>query len=213
VDYRELAKGINVHEIGSPADSFPPKPYRLKVGSYEVARKTKKAEDIKRFLKDWNPRVPFNFQKLKVAMEEAKPAVRIICMFSFHHVDLVGTINETELTWHKLITSLFKKFSLVVKYTNTSKVLHVLVPQIFVMWDQDIREAYGCYKNEEGYYNFHIRMQMELEEVIKSYQKDYESSREEAVKQICQRFYEAGGHPITRLLDIYNHEKYRRRKF
>lgn len=213
MDYRELAKGINVREVGNLVDSFPTKPYPLRAGSYEVARETKKAEDIKRFLKDWNPRVPFKFEELKVAIEEVKPTLQTISTFSIHNIDLREKINESGLTWHKLITSLFEKFAPVVKYTNASKVLHVLVPQIFVMWDQDIREAYGCYRNEEGYYNFHIRMQMELNEIIKSYQEDYECDREEAVKRICQRFYENGAQPITRLLDIYNHEKYRRKSF
>lgn len=213
MDYRELAKGVNVHEVGNPFNSFPTKPYQLKVGSYEVARETKKAEDMKRFLKDWNPRVPFDYKKLKLAIEEVESTIEIMRAFSFHNIDLGGKMSESGLTWHELITSTFKKFSPIVKYTNTSKVLHVLAPQTFVMWDKDIREAYGCYQNEEGYYNFHIRMQMELDQVIKSYQKDYEHSREETVKQICQRFYEEGGHPITRLLDIYNHEKYRRRRF
>lgn len=213
MDYRELAKGINVYEAGNPVDSFPTKPYPLKVGSYEIARETKKAEHVKQFLKEWNPRVPFKFEELKVAIEEVKPTLQTISTFSIHNIDLREKIKESGLTWHKLITSLFGKFAPVVKYTNASKVLHVLAPQIFVMWDQDIREAYGCYRNEEGYYNFHIRMQMELNEIIMSYQKDYGCGREEAVKQICQRFYENGAQPITRLLDIYNHEKYRRKKF
>lgn len=198
MDYRELAKGINVHETGNPVDSFPTKPYPPKVGSYEIARETKKAEHIKQFLKDWNPRVRFKFEELEAAIEEVKPTLQTLSTFSIHNIDLREKIKESGLTWHN---------------TNASKVLHVLAPQIFVMWDQDIREAYGCYGNEEGYYNFHIRMQMELNEIIMSYQKDYGCGREEAVKQICQRFYENGAHPITKLLDIYNHEKYTRKKF
>jgi hypothetical protein len=53
------------------------------------------------------------------------------------------------------------------------------------MWDNTIRKTYGLTTTPEAYYNFHLRMQDELQEL-----------NEETIPRTEI--------PITRLLDVYN---------
>jgi hypothetical protein len=87
-------------------------------------------------------------------------------------------------------------------------------PKVFAMWDDSIRKAYGCHENGEGYYNFLIRMQWELGELITSFQKDFnDSDEEEVINQIRKAFYISGYKPITQLLDEFNYQKYTKKLF
>lgn len=47
-----------------------------------------------------------------------------------------------------------------VAFTATSKILHMAVPNLFVMCDEKIRKAYGCEGNSAGYANFMLRMNL-----------------------------------------------------
>ena len=42
--------------------------------------------------------------------------------------------------------------------TATAKLFHLIVPDYFVMWDELIREQWGCAGNARGYSNFLLRM-------------------------------------------------------
>jgi len=76
--------------------------------------------------------------------------------------------------------------------TATSKLLHLILPNLFVMWDDSIREYWGCQGNAVGYSNFMLRMNLLVKSLL------YEAKGDE--KKITMEL------PLTiaRLLDIYN---------
>lgn len=76
-----------------------------------------------------------------------------------------------------------------------------------MMWDAKIREAYGSLANPEGYFDFHLRMQWELEEAIYSYTEEFDCSDKDALKGMHGRLYVDGWKPITKILDEYNFQK------
>ncbi|VVB98801.1 Uncharacterised protein [uncultured archaeon] len=49
-----------------------------------------------------------------------------------------------------------------IKYTAAAKILFVMQPNLFPMWDGGIRETFGCCGNAEGYLNFMWRMKQLL---------------------------------------------------
>ena len=56
-----------------------------------------------------------------------------------------------------------------IQYTGASKLMHLTVPEVFVMWDGYIRKAWGFKKGySEDYFNFLKKMQEEFEKIGKN---------------------------------------------
>jgi len=69
--------------------------------------------------------------------------------------------------YEKEIKYIFDKLSDIkgIKYTGTSKLMHLTIPEVFVMWDGYIRKKYGFKKGDsEDYFNFLKLMQNEFSE-------------------------------------------------
>jgi len=91
--------------------------------------------------------------------------------------------------------------------TDSSKILHTILPSFFVMWDDKIREKtvkgghYGAvYTNV-----FLPKMQEELEEAIRTCMNEVHLSRNEAIKYIREQ---CDGKTLAKLADEYNYMKY-----
>ena len=98
-------------------------------------------------------------------------------------------------------------------YTGASKIMHVLVPELFVMWDDTIRCAYGCRVTSEmeageKYFKFLKRAQRVARDVVDSYRIENSCSVREAERRIRRELYEGGFYTIARLLDQYNFQRY-----
>ena len=89
-----------------------------------------------------------------------------------------------------------------------SKVLHMINPHLFVMWDTSICKAYSVKKSPSGYvYKFIPLMKKKANEIIDSYMKDKKCSREKAVKALNEF---RPLKTLAKLLDEYNYIKYTR---
>lgn len=204
--YKELIEGINLDRKRNnlphvlKLDSFPVEPYDLDLNKYVRTRintqKTKKTEDIQDFLKVWNPRVPFDSEKLRRTIEETEHISKTLRKTSLQRIDFKKESNG--------INFLYERFDKVLKHTGSSKALHVLVPQVFVMWDTKIRDYWGFSVNANAYLGFLMRMQWELKEVIQTYMEDFGCDDEDAFLQICRKMYKEE-EPITVLLDQHNY--------
>lgn len=67
--------------------------------------------------------------------------------------------------YEKEIKHIFKKFSKIkgIQFTGASKLMHLTVPKVFVMWDAYIRKAWGFKEGDsEDYFNFLKIMQKEF---------------------------------------------------
>jgi len=90
-----------------------------------------------------------------------------------------------------------------VAFTATSKILHMGLPNFFVMADQKIRKKYGCEGNGAGYANFMWRMSVFARDLV---------TLAHGNKQRILEFSKWGGRSLTRLLDNFNYTKYTLKK-
>jgi len=94
--------------------------------------------------------------------------------------------------------------------TAISKILHLLNPELFVMWDEDIRREYGVRGSATGYLKFLKKMKRELKEALKEEAKRTGESEREIAKRICRelpsknlgRGYDRK--TLAKLIDEYN---------
>ena len=102
------------------------------------------------------------------------------------------------------IYHLFDELRSFLGLVGASKALHLLLPNLVVMWDNSIINRYGVPKSTRGFLEFQKRMKMELDEAINSYMAEHGVGREEAVRKIIQERYGDTPRPLTKMLDEYN---------
>ena len=209
--YRDLGKAARLDRYLA---GYPEEPLEVYFeGNYEKALQSRNLEDIVNFPKEWRVRVKVDRRKLQRAIESR---TLLLNQLRRRRTNIVS-VNLADAKLHDKIVELFETFSKVSvrrrTYTGASKILHVLVPDLFVMWDGTIRCAYGCRSQKEGddgekYFTFLIRVQSETRKAIESYCSEHSCTNEEAMKRIREELFENGFHTIARLIDLYNFQKY-----
>ena len=227
MEYRDIIKAaivdaeFNRKSVSIDKDGYPIRPLPVDYNSdYEKALRTKKPEDIARFLKSWRTRTEIDLTKLEQHIKNKSEELRALENLDIVSVNLEGSLqlgNQSK-PLRDVIIDLFNAFTDISQisrrdYTAASKVLHVLLPNLFVMWDRCIRCAYGCNFNRpedagEKYFKFLKRIQKEAREAVKSYCAKHKCSTNEAIQTIKEKLYEGGFYPFTKLLDQYNYQKY-----
>ena len=91
--------------------------------------------------------------------------------------------------------------------TDASKILHTILPNFFVMWDDDIKEGVMQGRAMGAAYAFYFlpKMQLELREAIKTCMEERKLNRTDAIKFICET---CDGKTLAKLADEYNYMKY-----
>jgi len=94
--------------------------------------------------------------------------------------------------------------------TDASKILHTILPNLFVMWDRNIRRGYlGNPNNKEGYYyayKFLPIIQRNLISIIKSYINDHEKRDSKVAINVIQT--KCDGKSPPKLIDEFNYMTY-----
>jgi len=88
-----------------------------------------------------------------------------------------------------------------VKYigaTAISKILHLLNPELFVMWDDDIRKKYKVAGSVAGYLEFLKLVKREVEEAIEEEARKRGCGKKEIAERICREL------PSNKLGSKYN---------
>lgn len=142
-----------------------------------------------------------------------KLAEKVIVSIDFKEQIDVG--NEVR-PLHDVIVELFLAFETVSisrkNYAGASKILHVIVPGLFVMWDDTIRCAYGCRIEDDRagkeYFRFLVRVQKQVREAVESYHVERNCGLEEASELLEKELYEGGFYKLARLVDEHNFQKY-----
>lgn len=116
----------------------------------------------------------WNFAIFRYAMKEfdlknfQKTVNELKLYFNKFRDKSIETINFDD--YKKEITHLFDTLSKIkgVQFTGSSKLMHLTIPNVFVMWDGYIRKAWGFKKgNSEDYFNFLKKMQQEFKDIQK----------------------------------------------
>ena len=85
--------------------------------------------------------------------------------------------------------------------TAVSKIMHLLHPDLFIMWDNDIRAMYKLGDTAEEYIRFLKMMQQFINEIINEYSQQQHISLDEVKERLERKF---GGKPLTKIIDEYN---------
>lgn len=226
--YRNLGKAASIDSefsgklVSTEKDGYPAKPIAIDHdASYEKALKTKDPEDIATFLKSWRTRTEISLTKLERHIKSKSQELKALENLNIVSVDLENSVNvggQSKLI-RDVIIDLFNTFSDISErpgrrdYTASSKTLHVLLPKLFVMWDNCIRCAYGCKVKGvkdagEKYFIFLKRVQTEAKEAVKTYCEENNCKVNQAIERIEKELYEGGFYSFARLLDVYNFQKY-----
>jgi len=93
--------------------------------------------------------------------------------------------------------------------TAISKILHLFNPEIFVMWDKNIREKYGAKEEAKGYLDFLKSMQAEVKKVLEEKAKEKECNIKEVIEEICRelpskKLGQKYRKTLAKLIDEYN---------
>lgn len=143
-------------------------------------------DSIIEFVRKWNRRVPIgkNKDKIRGVVISLKKEFETIKHCNLE--DFVFTPENIEI-----IKGIFDELSTtVLKFTGTTKLMHGMNPNLFVMWDKGICIHYGFYPNSTGYIHFMRRMQEEIQEILKYH------SKKEIIRDT--------GVSLPKLIDEYN---------
>ena len=91
--------------------------------------------------------------------------------------------------------------------TDASKILHTIVPNFFIMWDDKIKDGTVQSGSNGAVYaiKFLPKMQLELKEAIESCMKEKQLGHEEAIEYISKA---CNGKTLAKMADEYNYVKY-----
>lgn len=116
--------------------------------------------------------------------------------------------NQISKTVEEIFNSLKIKR---VNATAISKIMHIINPDLFIMWDEKIREGCGFFGNSIGYINFLKKMQTEANEIIFSFCEENKVDKKEVIKRVNELCHNDNRHRyISKLLDEYNYTKFTR---
>ena len=87
--------------------------------------------------------------------------------------------------------------------TAASKILHIVNPELFVMWDSAIIRGYGGYNRRLFYADFLRRMQLLANYAIEQVKTECGLTREDAIESLT-----CDGHTLAKALDEFNYVKY-----
>lgn len=124
--------------------------------------------------------------------------------------DTVQKIEDNTHSNGEMLQKAFARFSMIgerFRYVATSKLLHFLLPNLVVMWDNSIALGYGVPMNSKWYVKKYIpRMRQMANEAIASYQEENKVIREKAVAALYNF---RPPKTLAKLLDEYNYLKFR----
>lgn len=164
-------------------------------------------EVVLKFLNQWKCRIGYRcVPYLTKALRESAESLHQFDKCRLEITDLDSTKVEVMEAVFRTITSVKAKRR-TVGATATSKILHLVNPNFFVMYDREIRLGYGCSGNELGYTNFMKQMKQLANDVLHEYSSRRNLPMDSAFQSLAQ---ECGSYSKTvpKLLDEYNWIKF-----
>jgi len=163
------------------------------------------------FLNQWRTRCRSDADaraSFKKAYLQVLPLLRALQGHSLLESGFDGAVAEG-MSVSEAVRSMFERIASSGSHyesTGTSKILHVLYPPLFVMWDSAIRGGYAVDGRSSDYAErFLPRIQREARQAVDSYIAERKAGPSTAVRElegVC------GGRPFTKLIDEYNYCKF-----
>jgi len=165
-------------------------------------------EKLFRFLNQWGTRYRSDAdarEGFKQAYVHVLPLLKALQGHTLLEAEFDGGVVE-RMSVLDAVDSIFDKLASCggrYESTATSKILHVLHPPLFVMWDAAIRGGYAVAGRSGDYGGrFLPRMQRQAGEAVDSYIAERKAGPSTAVRELeglC------GGRALTKVIDEYNY--------
>ncbi len=218
ISYQEILDATKIFEQDSLADNEAWMWTRKFVdwkNLYNLSNKEVKRKIIG-FLNKWHCRLAVTdelAERIKLAHEQMIPFLTALESETLEDFEFQKEkeVEGKRFSIEKILTKIFDCFSNIgynFKGVAASKLLSLINPNLFVMWDTPICQAYGIRSPTEPYYRdkmyvpdfFHL-MKRKANDVIVSYIDENKCSRKEAIEAINHL---KKGRPLAKLLDEYN---------
>ncbi len=171
-------------------------------------------EEVIGFLNRWSCRIPPTSElatALRDTFQHRKQTISALspyCLENFEK-DQERMVEGLGVSLAKAMTQLFRDFSAIgsrFRDVAASKTLHMVLPKLFVMWDNAIRESYGIEKDPYGYvYSFIPRMAELAREAVTTYAEERKVTFIQAAKEISNL---CAGRTLAKIVDEYNYLRY-----
>jgi hypothetical protein len=166
------------------------------------------AATLIRFVNQWRTHYQSTPAQLLSAFRQTSGLVTALGGMDFLETDLATPMLPSGATVADLVAVIFNTLAscgIRFESTGTSKILHTVNPQFFVMWDDRIRSSYGIV-NPDGaaYALFLARIQRLSQGAIREFIAAEGISRDEAISGLRQ----CPPHTLTKVLDEYNYAKF-----
>ncbi len=162
------------------------------------------------FIQSWDPYFQGDLFKFIKTYKEIFPLIR-----KFERENIINITFDCEVK--STMQMLFDKIARSSRggrfeSTDTSKILHAILPEMFVMWDDKIRKGiFGEDKRDGKSYasEFLPKMQSAIKDVLDSYISEKGGTIEFACYQISRML---DGYTLAKLIDEYNYVRYTKRQ-
>jgi hypothetical protein len=168
-------------------------------------------EIVMKFLNKWKCRLPYEkAPELAEKLRELEPKLRPLRNLNIANADLLEVISVGSEK-RRILDQIAKVAAPLIEldmgkrrlgFTAASKILHICVPEFFVMGDQNIRYAYGCEENGIGYANFMLWMSWVAKDLI--------GQAKGGEQEILERY--GNKRTLAKLIDQYNFFKHTQTK-
>lgn len=162
------------------------------------------------FIQSWDPNFKGDLGKFIKIYKDIFPLIK---EFEFINIEEVQFNTNIIKTIKKIFVNI-AHYPLINREesTDASKILHVILPEFFVMWDMKIRKGiFGDdVKSGERYAKYFLpKMQKLIKEVVYDYAMVKKCSLELAANKISK---ELDGYTLAKLIDEYNYVKYTKKQ-
>lgn len=165
-------------------------------------------EVVLKFLNQWKCRISsLCVPDLTKALRESAESLHQFDKCRLEETDLDSSNAEVMERVFGTITSVKAGKRRTVGSTATSKILHLVNPNFFVMYDVRIRRGYGCFGNDLGYTNFMKQMKQLANDLLHEYSIKRNipvDSTFQSLAQECRSY----SRTMPKLLDEYNWIKF-----
>lgn len=213
--WKKLIEGCNLYnqQLGTRRYTLGYEPYDCLPG-IEAIRSTE-AKKLVKFMNSWGTRSPMTEHDLRRGIEPIYEDLQLLSRLDMAFLDLHGQDDQGR-AFKDVIAHAFNGIAGCsprrTESTGASKILHILIPRLFIMWDRRIAAGYGVDRDSHDQFPGHEyvrkflpRVMVELEEALSTFQRDHQCEVSEAALALESL---GGGLTIARMLDEFNYAKF-----
>lgn len=165
-------------------------------------------ERIRLFVNRWGTRCQWTVEQLTDAINSVQPELSALNDLSIFNIDFQASPQGEKESFGGMIEYIFECIATCApnrrETTGASKVLHMLNPELFVMWDERIRAGYSSSISARSYAKeFLVRIQKVINKAIREAEAQLNLHQNLAIEKLCQC-----GHTLAKVIDEYNYVKY-----